>query len=54
MAPLGPGVNSKQNSNPRPGFSPYESHNIQTINTNGEFPLDDDAQKSLWLVVKLV
>ena len=45
MAPLGPGVSSKQNSNPRPGFSPYESHNIQTINTNGEFLLDEGAQK---------
>ena len=39
MAPLGPGVSSKTNSNPRPGFSPYESHNIQTINTNGEFTI---------------
>ena len=35
MPPLGPGV--RRDSNPRPGFSPYESHNIQTINTNGEF-----------------
>ena len=38
MAPLGPGVSSSRpNSGHRPGFSPYESHNIQTINTNGEF-----------------
>ena len=44
MAPLGPGVSSKTNSNPRPGFSPYESHNIQTINTNGELLLGDDGQ----------
>ena len=36
MAPLGPGV-SRRNSNPRAGaFSPYDTHNIQTINTNGE------------------
>ena len=41
MAPLGPGVSSSRpNSGHRPGFSPYESHNIQTINTNGEFILD--------------
>ena len=43
MAPLGPGVSSKPNSNPRPGFSPYESHNIQTINTNGELLLGYDG-----------
>ena len=33
MAPLG----SRRNSNPKPNFSPYETHNIQTLNTNGKF-----------------
>ena len=35
MAPLGSAI-SRRNSNSKPGFSPYESHNIHTINTNGK------------------
>ena len=34
MLPLDSGL-SRRNSNPRCGFSPYESHNIQTLNTSG-------------------
>ena len=34
MPPLGSGI-SRRNSNPRCGFSPYESHNIQTLNSGG-------------------
>ena len=34
MPPLGTGI-SRRNSNPRCGFSPYESHNIQTLNSGG-------------------
>ena len=35
MLPLGPPGISRRNSNPRCGFSPYETHNIQTLNTSG-------------------
>ena len=34
MLPLDSGL-SRRNSNPRCGFSPYETHNIQTLNTSG-------------------
>ena len=34
MQPLGSGI-SRRNSNPKCGFSPYESHNIQTLNSSG-------------------
>ena len=52
MAPLGPGV-SRRNSNPRAGaFSPYDTHNIQTINTNGEQSIDTFTLNSFLVLFK--
>ena len=36
IAPMAP-IGHRRNSNPKPGFSPYDSHNIQTLNTNGKY-----------------
>ena len=52
MAPLGPGV-SRRNSNPRAGaFSPYDTHNIQTINTNGEQSIETFTLNSFMVLFK--
>ena len=52
MAPLGPGV-VRRNSNPRAGaFSPYDTHNIQTINTNGEQAIETFTLNSFLVLFK--